>query len=554
MNSSAESLERRLVVQSSWLAMVFSAAGVVTNTWLGGTGVLIWGCALSALGFAAVPWLARRGVSTRGLASGFLVVAAFLLASTWEANGGVRSSTTSAFSAAIVFSVLTLPSRAAVWAIIGVLAFFLLLCVIELADGVPAPLPFVGMDEAIDVIITTLFTATLCGIGVTLMRRGYEANLRELQQAKARIEDMAEVAIAADREKTRFLARMSHDLRTPLTAVLGSLDVAGRDQSLSPALAKLLACARERCVDLERMTADLLDVGLLETGSLARQDAVVELPHLLQSIVDIARPRAGVRLRASLEPKVPAWVLLDGTRVTQALSNLLNNACKHTDHGEISLSAAVVDGRLRFTVTDTGPGIAPEDLARLGQAFVQLERGRQRGGVGLGLFNAERIAGLLEGQLRLSSTPGVGTTAVLDLPLMIAQTPPVVVAPALPRRMQVLVADDDPALREILSAMLEALDCVVEVVENGALALACVQARAYDVVFLDMNMPVMDGLSAAREIRAQRPTQRLIALTANAYPADMQRFFDAGVHDFLAKPVTLSRLSAALAGSRPESG
>lgn len=549
MSSSAESLERRLVVQSSWLATVFSAAGVVTNIWLGGTGVLVWGCAVSAVGFAALPLLAQRPVPTRWLASGFLVVAAFLMASTWEANGGVRSSTTSAFAAAIVFSVLTLPSRAAVWAIIGVLVFFLLLCAIELADGVPAAMPFLGMDEAIDVIITTIFTATLCGVGVTLMRRGYEANLRQLHEAKARIEEMADAAIAADREKTRFLARMSHDLRTPLTAVLGSLEVAGRDQRMSPALTTLLAGARERCFDLERMISDLLDVGLVETGSLGRQDAVVELAHLLPSIAETARPRPGVRFSCSLAPTVPAWVLLDGTRLAQALSNLLNNACKHTDQGEITLSTAVVDGRLRFVLKDTGPGIASEDLARLGQAFVQLERGRQRGGVGLGLFNANRIAVLLDGHLRLTSTLGAGTTAVLDLPLTIAQAPLAAVAAEAPRRLTVLVADDEQVLREILSAMLRTLDCVVEVVENGADAVARVQARSFDVVLLDMHMPVMDGLSAAREIRACRPTQRLVALTANAYPADVKRCFDAGVNAFLAKPVTLSQLSAALSGT-----
>lgn len=549
MGVDAESMERRLVVQSAWLATVFSAAGVVTNAWLtGSSGVLVWGCAVSALAFAVLPWLARRAVSTRWLASGFLLVAAFLMASTWEANGGVRGSTTTAFAAAIVFAVLTLPSRMAVWAIAGVLLFFLLLSALELLDGVPATSPFLGMDQAIDMIITTIFTATLCGVGVTLMRRGYEANLQQLREAKSQIEAMAEAAMAADREKTRFLARMSHDLRTPLTAVLGSIEVAGQDPLLSPKLAGLLAGARERCFDLERMISDLLDVGLVEAGDLSRNDTSIELAHLLTQIAETARPRAGVRFHWSLDPATPAWLWLDGTRVAQALSNLLSNACKHTDRGTITLTATVVGDRLRFELSDTGPGIAAADLARLGKAFVQLERGRERGGVGLGLFNAQRIASLLGGELQLHSTPGVGTRAVLELPLKRAE--PVSVRPAAVeapgRRLRVLVADDEPVLREILQAMLSALACEVEVVEDGAEAVARAKARDYDVILLDMHMPVMDGVCAAREIRALRPTQRLIALTANAYPEDVQRCYDAGVNAFLAKPVTLGRLSAAL--------
>lgn len=555
MKVNAESIERRLVVQSAWLATVFSAAGVLTNAWLGGTGVLVWGCALSALGFALLPWLAQRGVPTRRLGIAFLGVAAFLMASTWEANGGVRSSTTSAFAAAIVFSVLTLPSRMAIWAIAGVLGFFLLLCAIELADGVPAEIPFVGMDEAIDVIITTVFTASLCGVGVTLMRRGYEANFRQLQEAKTQLEHMAVTAMSADREKTRFLARMSHDLRTPLTAVLGSLEVAGRDPALSAGLSALLASARERCLDLERMIADLLDVGLVEAGSMARRDAPVELAHLLQMLAETARPQAGVRYRWSVAPEVPAWVLLDGTRLTQLLSNLLSNACKHTDEGEIRLEVVVDRAALRFELHDTGPGISAEDLGSLGKAFVQLDRGRERGGVGLGLFNAYRIAALLEGKLSLQSQLGVGTVARLELPLVRAEAmsrQPVVELSRL--RLRVLVADDEPVLREVLAAMLTALACDVEVVENGAAALERVRAHRYDVILLDMHMPVLDGVSAAREIRALRPTQRLIALTANAYPEDVQRCYDVGVNAFLSKPVTLARLSAALAGAPASAG
>lgn len=549
-SNAPESIERRLLVASSWLAMVFSAIGVFSNHLLGGEGILVWACAVCALAFGALGWWALRGAPTAQLAYGFLAVAGFLIAATWDANGGVRGSTTIAVSAAIVFAVLALPSRHAARVIVCVLLFFLLLVGLEIWDGVPSPSPFVGMADAIDSTVTTLCIATLSGAGVAVMRRVYEDNLASLTAANRQIEELAARALAADREKTQFLARMSHDLRTPLAAVMGSLEVAAREPGRAD-LPSLIEGARRRCVDLERIVADLLNLGLVELGEMRRSDSDVELAELVAAIADTARPQVGVRFEYGLDPNLPTWVRLDVTRATQAISNLLSNACKHTDAGSIELRVDGAEGWLRFAVRDTGPGIEACDQPLLGEPFMQLPQGRQRGGTGLGLFIAKRIAALLDGRYSLHSTPGVGTLALFEVPLVEGHAQPQSTPPAAkPAPLHVLVADDEPILRQILEAMLHSVGHSAELVEDGAAALARAQAREFDVVLLDVQMPVMDGLEAARRLRAIRPELPLVALSANAYAADIQAGLAAGMDAFLTKPVSLAALCQTLQQAR----
>jgi two-component system, sensor histidine kinase len=546
-----QSIERRLAIGCSWFGAAFSAVGTVSNAALGMSGILVWACALAAAGFAANAWLGHRGVSSSRVSIGFLVVAGLLITSTWEANGGVRSSTTTAVSAAMVFAVLALPGRHATWVIVSTLGFFLVLSVIELWDGKPAEIPFVGMDEALDAVITTLATATLCGVGVAMMRRVYDRNLAHLREANARIEELAGRAMAADREKSRFLARMSHDLRTPLAAVLGSLEIATRDEALRPDLARLLGAARERCFDLERIISDLLDIGLVEAGALNRHDSAIILADTLTAVAAEARPKPGVAIRTRIADDVPRALLTDGTRLRQALGNLVGNACKHTDHGEITLSASRNTNRLLIAISDTGPGIAASDLDRLRQPYTQLPRGQERGGSGLGLYIADEITRLLDGRLQIHSVLGKGTTTELDLPLVEVAGDPQVGERAHKElahpSVRVLVADDEPVLRMTLEAMFEALGCQVDLAEDGAQAIARAVEKEFELIFLDIHMPQIDGLEAARRIRDSKPSQRIVALTANAYPADIERAIAAGMDDFLAKPVTLELLAQTLA-------
>lgn len=551
MTQAQQSIERRLVIGCSWLGMLFSAVGILVNWELGAhDGMLLWAVAFSALAFAAIAIAGRGGVPYGLLSGAFLCNVMFLIAATWEANGGVRGSTTPAIAAAVVFSVLALPGRHAAIAVSAPLAIFVTLCAIELWDGVPAALPFDGMGEALDALITTLMTSILCGVGLAMMRRVYDHNLEQLRAAKLRNEELATQAMLADREKTSFLARMSHDLRTPLAAIVGSLEVALQDP-LRPPVAGLLTAARARCDDLERIIGDLLDVGIVESGELAIRMAPADLPELIEAVTQDARPAAGVRLAVHLEPGVPRRLLTDATRLRQALGNLLSNACKHTDDGLIDFRISAASGRIRFVVTDSGPGIDDGDLDLLFQPFSQLPRGRERGGAGLGLFITRQIATMFGGTLTLSPGRPGGLRAALELPWVepAAQpdAPRPTPSPAAPGGLQVLVVDDEEVMRMVVSAMLETLGCTVALADDGAAAVEAVAATAFDLVFMDIRMPGMDGLEASRRIRAARPQQYIVALTANAYPQDQQHAREAGMNAFLSKPVSLASLRSALA-------
>jgi CheY-like chemotaxis protein len=376
--------------------------------------------------------------------------------------------------------------------------------------------------------------------------------LEELSEAKRRNEELAARAIAADQDKTRFMARMSHDLRTPLAAVLGSIELAltdpGRDDII-----KLLRAARERSTDLQRLVGDLVDVESAGSSALCVIEKPIELSSWLEQVKCEARPRAGVSVELECDPKLPLWVRIDPTRVAQILANLIDNACKHTDSGRIVLRAEASDGRLRLSVIDTGPGIDAADLAMVGLPFRQLERGRERGGTGLGLYSAGQIARVVGGSLTLSSAPGSGTQAVLELPLVAAIPQPAEARKPmrLAAPLTVLFADDEPVLREITTAMLESIGCTVLATDSGLQVLAHASAADFDAVLLDIVMPDVDGLETARRLRAQYPTLPLIAMTANAFPEDARIAAEAGFNQFLTKPVTPDQLYDVLTGLFP---
>ncbi len=545
-------IEARLVTTCTSLGVVFSAIGAVANWLLGGDELLIIACTASAIGFLMVMQATRWGLGISAGALGFFTVAGFLLVSTWEANGGVRGSTSVAIPGAAVLAVLTLPYRRSPLALASVLAFFTAMCVIELHDGLPAPLPFAGMAGATDFIVTTIATTVIAAAAVAVMRHRYEMALEELSEAKRRNEELAARAIAADQDKTRFMARMSHDLRTPLAAVLGSLELALTDPDRDDII-KLLRAARERSTDLQRLVGDLVDVESAGSDALCVIEKPVELASWLEQVKCEARPRSGVGVDLEHDPTLPPWVLIDSTRVGQILANLIDNACKHTDSGHIVLRAEASDGRLRLTVTDTGPGISARDLATLGLPFRQLDRGRERGGTGLGLYSAGQIARVVGGSLTLSSAPGSGTRAILELPLVAATPQPAELAKPmrLATPLKVLYADDEPVLREITTAMLESIGCTVVATDSGLQALAHASETSFDAVLLDIVMPEVDGLETARRLRMQSPTLPLIAMTANAFPEDAHIAAQAGFNHFLIKPVTPRQLYDALNGLVP---
>lgn len=282
-----------------------------------------------------------------------------------------------------------------------------------------------------------------------------------------------------------------------------------------------------------------------------------DLPDLVANTVSMLRPAAtakGLAMGVTVGDGVPARVLGDPDRLRQVLANLIGNAVKFTDHGKVTVSVAPGDGaRVSFTVADTGIGIAPEALPTLFDAFTQADGSMTRrfGGTGLGLAICSRLVSLMGGSIEADSTPGAGSAFRFEIALPPAPLSTPVAACRAPR-LRVLLAEDNATNRLVATRMLARLGHEVEAVPDGAQAVEAACRSTFDLVLMDMMMPVMDGLAATRAIRATKGATarvRIVGLTANARPADEAACRDAGMDGFLTKPVTLERLAAAIDGS-----
>lgn len=308
--------------------------------------------------------------------------------------------------------------------------------------------------------------------------RGVVALYRELDEKSEQLR-------AASESKDRFWANVSHELRTPLNSILGlSRLLAEPDSGLGTEQVYQVELIRGATGTLLTLVNDLLDVAKAESGRLVLDPAQVSLPSLLAMLRGLTKPMAeGKPVEVTVaDEEAPATILTDEAALTAILRNLLSNAIKYTDSGEVRLSVRTVPGRLEIEVSDTGTGIAEEQLERVFEEFYQVP-GARRGGTGLGLPYARRLAVLLGGELALTSEPGLGTTAVLSLPH------------GVPAVGTVVVADDDAGIRQLVKAMLTGIaDRVIEA-ENGAQALDAVDAGHVDLVLADLGMPGVDGLA-----------------------------------------------------------
>jgi signal transduction histidine kinase len=389
---------------------------------------------------------------------------------------------------------------------------------------------------------------------------------KELRDTQNRLEQ-------ANRSKSEFLANMSHEIRTPMTAILGFANLLN-DSLTSPADIEAVDTIRRNGEYLIEIINDILDLSKIEAGRLQLERGPCSPREIAAEVINLLRPRCqakGLSLDYAVDEAVPPIIQSDALRLRQVLLNLVGNAIKFTESGAVRVDARLVEDRdagelVRFDVNDTGIGIRADCLGGLFQPFSQGDTTvtRRFGGTGLGLALSRRLAQLLGGEIAVASVPGQGSTFTLTVAVLAPQSEAApAINPESPRPQlqtggklpklsaRILLAEDGPDNQRLMTFMLKSAGAELVVVENGReavdqVAAALAAGRPYDLVLMDMQMPVLDGYRATSELRAGGFTAPVIAVTAHAMSGDRQKCLNAGCDDVVTKPFSRSGLLEAV--------
>jgi Amt family ammonium transporter len=402
-------------------------------------------------------------------------------------------------------------------------------------------------------------------LSIAALRRSGEAQRRALEQRvaerTAELEDARLQAESASRAKTRFLTNMSHEIRTPMTAILGYTDlILEFDDQLGERGRELLEIVRRNGDYLLEIINDTLDLAKIEAGRLELEPVSVDLVRLLAEIASLMRVRSDqkeIELALAYDSPIPRPIICDPTRVRQVIVNLVGNAIKFTEQGSVTVHVCYDADRqeVQVEVVDTGVGIPDAAVPTLFQQFEQGDNSTSRrfGGTGLGLAIVRGIADLMDGECSVESAVGVGSTfgfrfraapaADAEFVSVDAEAAlridPVEPAPSvdLPSGVRILLAEDGLDNQRLIAALLQKAGARVTVVENGRLAVDELQRGGFDVVLMDMAMPVMDGYTATRTLRDLGFDLPVIAVTAHALTGERERCLAAGCDDYVTKPI-----------------
>jgi len=380
----------------------------------------------------------------------------------------------------------------------------------------------------------------------------------DLQKQIMEAEQETQAAAAASEAKSQFLAHMSHEIRTPLNGIIGIADILSQS-SLDDDQTNYVKTIRNSGEALLSIINDILDFSKIEAGKLELESTDFSLSQICQSLKDLfiaQLKEKDLDFTYTIDEAIPPYLLGDPLRIKQVLLNLISNGLKFTSEGGIHVYAKLLSKapqiRVELAVRDTGIGIPPDKQNTLFEAFTQVDSSttRKYGGTGLGLQISKRLVEMMGGNIQLESKINDGSTFTFTLLLEEgvapnnAQDGDIASSEQGMGALQILVAEDNPTNQMVVSAMLKKLGCEFDICNNGQEAIDALEASSYNLILMDCQMPILDGFAATRKIRQQEKWQNIpiVALTAGATDKEQKQCFDAGMNDFLSKPITMSTL------------